>query len=50
MLEDKNDKQVRMSTGGALKKKEMPRDEKGEYVCTYSDVVSTRKLSNEREK
>ena len=28
ILGDKNDKQVRTSTGGPLKKKEMPRDKK----------------------
>ena len=50
MLEDENDKQVRMSTGDPLKKNEMFRDEKGKWVRTYADVASTGKLSNDRER
>ena len=50
MLEDKNEKQVRTSTGGPLKNTEMPRDEHGKWVRTYADIVSTGKFSNEREK
>ena len=46
----KYDKQVRTSTGGLLKKKEIPRDKKGKQVRSYADVVSTGKLSKEREK
>ena len=50
MLEDENDKQVRTSTVGPLKKKELPRYEKEKLVPTYADIVSTGKLINEREK
>ena len=50
LLEEKNDKQLHTRTGGPLKKKEMPRDEEGRRVHTYAEVLSTRKLSNEREK
>ena len=50
MLEDENDKHVRTITGGTLKDKEMPREENRKRVCTYADVVSTGKISDEREK
>ena len=50
MLEDENDKQVRTRTGGPLKKKYMPRDNKGKRVHTYADVISTGKFSNNRDK
>ena len=50
MTEDENDKHVYMSTGGPLKKKEMPKDERGKRVRTYADVISTWKLSNDRYK
>ena len=50
MIEDENEKQVHMSTEGLLKKKEIPRYKEGKQVHTYADVVSTGKLSNEREK
>ena len=36
--------------GRAIEKKEMFRDEKVKHVRTYADVVSTGKLSNERER
>ena len=49
MLEDKNGKQVRKSIGGPLKK-DMLRDKKENQVGTYADVLSTGKLSNDREK
>ena len=48
-IRDENDEQVLMSTQGPLKKKEMLRYEKGKQVRTYEDVVSTGKISNERE-
>ena len=44
MPEDKNDKQVRTSTGGPLKKRDIPRHKKGKWVSTYSDLVSTGKF------
>ena len=50
MLEDKNQKQVRRSTEGKLKNKYIPRYERGKHELTYDYVVSTWKLSNEREK
>ena len=34
----------------AIEKKDTSKSEKGKQVRTYSEVVSTRKLSNEREK
>ena len=43
---DENDKQVHTSTGESLKKKYMFRYKKGKQVRTYSDVLSTVKLSN----
>ena len=50
MFEDENEKQVRTSTGWLLKNKEMPKDENVKRVRNYANVVSTKKLSNEREK
>ena len=50
MIDEKNDKQVRKSTGEQLKNKNMSKDEKGKWVRTYADVVSTSNISNEREK
>ena len=50
ILEYENDKQVCMSTEGPLKKKEMPRDEKGKRVRSYYDVVYTCNLGNEIKK
>ena len=38
-----------MITGGTLEKNDIPRDEKVKRVRTYPDIVSTGKLSNERE-
>ena len=49
MLEYENEKQVQKSTGGSLKKKQMPKDERGKLVRTYSDVVYTSRLGNNRE-
>ena len=46
ILEDENDKQILMSTGGPTKKNYIPRDKKGNQLCTYADVVYTGKLSN----
>ena len=48
MLEEKNKKQVRMSTGGLLKKREMLVYKKEKQVHTYADVVSTGNINNER--
>ena len=50
MLEKENEKQVRTSTGEPLKMKDMPRDKRVKYVCTYADIVYTRNLSNKIEK
>ena len=47
MFGEKNNKQLRMSTEYPLKKKEMFRDKKVKWVRTYSDVLSTGKLSND---
>ena len=44
MLEDEKGKQVLKKTGGILKEKEMLEDGKGKRVCTYADVVSTRRV------
>ena len=49
MIRDDNDKQVRTSTVDPLKNKEIFKGKKGKQVCTYSDVVSTEKLSDEIE-
>ena len=48
MLQYENDKQVGTSTGGSLKNKDIPRDEKRKVVRTYAGVISTGNLSNER--
>ena len=50
MLEDEHEKQERTSTGGPLKKKDTPKDNKGKRVRTYDAVVSTWKIINNREK
>ena len=39
-----------MRTGGQFKKKEILRDEKKKLVRTYTGVVYTGKLSNDRKK
>ena len=49
MLRDENDKQVHTSMGEPLNKKEISRDKKRKRVRTYTDIVSTGNISNERE-
>ena len=50
MLEEKNEKQVLTITAEPPKNKYIPKYEEGKRVRNCSDVVSTRKLSNNREK
>ena len=50
MIENENDKQVHMSTEMSLKNKKVHRDKNKKWVRNYNYVVSTCKLSNDREK
>ena len=50
MPEDENQKQVRTSTGGSLKNKEIPKYKRVKRVCTYDGVVYTCKLSKQIDK
>ena len=50
ILRDENDKQVCTITVDPLNQKEMSRDEKVKQVRTYASILSTGRLSNERER
>ena len=49
-LEDENKEQVRTNTEGKLKKKGITKDNREKMLRIYTDIVSIRKISNQRDK